>query len=98
MHGNTTKLLITVACLGAYAFFVWHAQFGARSFAYQRSVRVKLALAKIELDQLQARRKALQARVRLLRPESLDADMLDEQARRMLGFARPDEVVSLSGR
>jgi len=97
MRRYMTKLLITLACLGGFAFFGWHAKYGARSFAYQQSVRERLALAKIELDQIRARRKALQAHVRLLRPDSLDADMLDEQARRMLGFARPDEVVSLAG-
>jgi cell division protein FtsB len=98
MRRNKTTFLITLACLGAYAFFGWHAKYGARSFSYQASVREKLALVKLEHDQIVARRKALEAHVRLLRPESLDADMLDEKAREMLGYARDGEIVSLGGR
>ncbi len=95
MRRNRTKLVITAICLGAYAFFGWHANYGARSFSYQESVREKLAMVKLERDRLRARREELEAHVKLLRAESLDADMLDESARRMLGYARPDEIVSL---
>ena len=55
-------------------------------------------MVKLERDRLRARRQALEVHVKLLRAESLDADMLDESARRMLGYARPDEIVSLRGR
>ncbi len=95
MRGSRIKLTITMICLGAYAFFGWHAKYGARSFSYQESVREKLAMVKLERDRLKARRQALEAHVKLLRAESLDADMLDESARRMLGYVRPDEIVSL---
>ncbi len=98
MRRYRTKLLIMLACLAAYGFFGWHALYGARSFAYQQSVREKLALAKIRLDSLTARRKALEARVKLLRGGSLDEDMLDEMARRMLGYANPGEYVSIERR
>ena len=96
MRGGTTKIIIALICLGAYAFFGWHAKYGARSFAYQRQVQEKLALAKIRLDSTRARRQALEAKVRLLRPGSLDADMLDEMSRRMLGYAEPGEIVSFT--
>ncbi len=42
-------------------------------------------------------RKALEARVKLLYPESLDADMLEEWARRLLNYGLPDEAVVLDG-
>jgi cell division protein FtsB len=38
-------------------------------------------------------REALARQVRLLRPENLNRDMLDEQARRTLGLTHPDDVV-----
>ncbi len=47
-----------------------------------------LALRTQEMD-------TLQARVDRLSPKSLDRDLLDEQARRMLNVARPDEMVIL---
>ncbi len=98
MRRGRIGIFVTLACLGAYVFFGWHAEYGARSFGYQRSVREKLARIRAERDRLAARRMALEARVALLRPESLDADMLDEMARKMLAFSRPDEIVSFSGK
>ncbi len=98
MRAGSVKIVIALICLGAYAFFGWHAKYGARSFAYQQQVQERLALAKIRLDRTRAQRQALEAKVRLLRPGSLDADMLDEMARRMLGYAAPDEIVSFSRR
>ncbi len=49
----------------------------------------------VELDRIQAERAALERRVRLLRPESVDPDLLEEQARSRLGLSAPDEVVIL---
>ena len=37
-------------------------------------------------------RRDLERDVALLRPESLDPDLLDERARAALGFAHPDEL------
>jgi cell division protein FtsB len=43
-----------------------------------------------DLDQ---QRERLENRVTLMYPQSLDPDMLDERARFMLGYSRPDEYV-----
>jgi cell division protein FtsB len=48
-----------------------------------------------ELDKLSDERLALQRRVSLMRPESVDDDMLEEQARSRLGLTEADEVVIL---
>jgi len=48
-----------------------------------------------ELDELTAQRRELLARVSLLRPESLDPDMLDERARLNLNLAQKNELVVL---
>ena len=40
-----------------------------------------------------AARDILARRVELLRPENLDRDMLDEQARQILGLAHSDDLV-----
>jgi cell division protein FtsB len=46
-----------------------------------------------ERDQLRAERQALEKRVATVRPESLDADVVDIEARMALNLMRPDEVV-----
>jgi len=44
-------------------------------------------------DQLDGQRQRLENRVRLMYPQSLDPDMLEERARFMLGYSRADEYV-----
>ncbi len=51
--------------------------------------------AKQHLEAEQARRDALAHRVALLRPESLDLDLLDERARAVLNLVKPGEVILL---
>ncbi len=46
-----------------------------------------------QLAEAKEQRRKLEHRVALLRAESLDPDLLDEQARRNLGYAAPDEIV-----
>jgi cell division protein FtsB len=40
----------------------------------------------------------LERRASLLRPDHLDPDMLEERARTILNFARPDEIVVIAPR
>ena len=46
-----------------------------------------------ELAALQAERAAVANKARRLSTENLDLELLDEQARRVLGLGRPDEVM-----
>ena len=96
MNGNLGKLAIMAVCLAAYGFFGWHLTKGPRSLAFQQSVREDLAATRARLDAVVAKRKRREALVARLRADNLDPDMLDEQARRLLGFARPGEIVILS--
>ncbi len=50
-----------------------------------------------ELARLRVQRQELQTRARLLRDEHLSADLLDERARSLLGFADPRDYVIRSG-
>ena len=53
----------------------------------------EIELKQAALDRIKAERLALEHRVRLLRPESVDPDLLEEPARARLGLSGPDEVV-----
>ncbi len=46
-----------------------------------------------ELTEVQEQRAKLETRIHLLRPESLDLDMLDERARAVLGYAHKNDLV-----
>jgi cell division protein FtsB len=51
-----------------------------------------------DLDTVRAERLHIEHRVNLLRSESLDLDILDEQARAILGFAGDGEEVYFKGK
>ncbi len=54
-----------------------------------------VAEAKQHLTVEQGRRDTLAHRVALLRPESLDLDLLDERARAVLNLVKPGELILL---
>ena len=78
-------------CTGLSSYFV----FQALQHRYSLETRVKLqersvALAR-ELDRLETVRAALERETTLLAAEPPDLDLLDEHARRILGFLRPND-------
>ena len=79
------------ACAALY--FVYHAVQGERGVLAWVRLQQDLAVVEETRDELVAERKTLERRVSLLRPDSLDPDLLEERARVMLNYARPDEVV-----
>jgi cell division protein FtsB len=66
---------------------------GDRGLLAWRTYEKQVSEAKAELKKVSAEREALAAQVMLLHPESLDKDMLDEWARRLLNYGKPDEIV-----
>lgn len=75
------------------AYFCYHLFQGQRGvFAWMR-LNSEVSKAEKYLEVVKAERTVLEKRVSLLYPDKMDPDMLDERARLMLGFARPDEVI-----
>jgi len=60
-----------------------------------RQLSQQVAVARLELEIEQKKRKTLEHNTKLLHPESLDPDMLDERARLMLNYGYPDDIVVL---
>ena len=86
---------ILMPVLGATVlfYFAYHAIQGERGLLTLWQLNQQVSAADAELTALQAEHDALAHRVSLLRPESLDRDMLDERARRVLGLVGRDEMV-----
>jgi cell division protein FtsB len=80
------------AYLGYFGFHAFHGSYGIWAKARLENEAVAL---QSELDTLMAEKSGLQRRAAMLRPATLDSDMLDEQARRSLNIIRPNEVVIL---
>ncbi len=78
------------------AYFGFHAVHGDRGLLTYWRLEQKIGETRPILDDIQFRRLELEKRVRLLRPDSLDPDMLEERARLMLNYGYANEVVILN--
>lgn len=90
---NVARSLFLVFILFYLSF---HAISGERGFYAWFKESKRLEQLKAELADITAKREAYEHRIKLLSSQSIDLDMLDEQARKVLGYTRPDEIVILT--
>lgn len=87
------QFLVTLFSFGVFIYFGFHLMHGDMGYFALRGVDQKLVAAREKHAYLLAERETLENRVKLLRPGSIDLDMLDERVRVVLGFVDPDERV-----
>ena len=75
------------------SYFVYHAVQGDRGLMAWWNLRYEIEKITYDREEVGATKRALEQRVSLLRPESLDRDMLEERARLMLGAIATDELI-----
>lgn len=83
---NITLVLIMI-------YFVFHAIFGNRGIIAYLTLKEELRQSTLILNQLVSTRNKIENHTALLRPGSLDKDMLDEQIRHVLGLSDPTEKI-----
>jgi cell division protein FtsB len=86
------EFLVSLGCLVLLGYFAWTAFYGPRGYPYRDQLEKRIAVLTTELDDISAQRKAIESRVALMRPESIDPDMLDELARKTLDLAASNEL------
>ncbi len=74
-------------------YFSYHALSGDRGLFSLIQLKKEITINQEELLQLRTTREALEHRVSLMNPKSLDVDMLDEQIRRNFGYAHQNEII-----
>ena len=92
---SISNILTTLAALMVLSYFAYHAVSGERGLLALTELSKRVEYSQNKLDSLNAERISFEHKVSLLRDESLDLDMLDEQARRMLGYVGDGETVYL---
>lgn len=93
---QTVTLHLGAAALIAYfAFQGYNGQYGLQA---RRHFEEQMVTLTAERDALRTQREALQAKIRLLSPDLVDADMLDEEARLLLNLVNPKDLVLLRPR
>jgi len=79
-----------------FTYFAYHLIYGEMGYFSMKTSQENLAKAKVEYNQLQTDRVALENRVKRLRSDSLDLDVLDERSRDILGYVKEDEVILIN--
>ena len=86
--------LVTAGFLGYFGYHAFSGYYGV--WSHDRIEREAVRLSG-ELDALRAEHAAVERKVVALRPDRLDADMVDIEARRALNRLRPEELVITLG-
>lgn len=82
-------MIMAALCL----YFSFYLLFGPRGYLALQRIQDTLVVKSAEQAELKNKREALESDVKLMRPNSLDADMAEEQARLTLGYTKKDEIV-----
>ncbi len=96
MSGNHPSLGLLIywsACLLLGATFMFAAMQGNYGLFRRAEVRAEAADLRAELAELETRVARMENLTRRMSDDYLDLDLLDEQARSVLGLLRADEIV-----
>ena len=93
MFARIRPYLPTAALAFLIFYFGFHAFTGDRGLLSSTQRDATLAAKTAELVKVRTQRQDLEARAKLLRDTSLSADLLEERARSLLGFAHPKDYV-----
>ena len=93
MRRRAKVLAGPVVGLALTGYFAYHLVEGDRGLRAWVRVAQDLRLAKETLSSVAADRAALEHRVSHMRPDQIDPDLLDSQARRTLDVVSPEDIV-----
>jgi|SRR6185437_2943505 len=92
MRRHARVLIAPVLGIAATGYFIYHGIEGDRGVTAWVRINHELRVARDNLASVEADRAALDHRVAGMR-EHVDRDLLDEQVRRNLDMAQPNEIV-----
>ena len=93
MRSRRFDLIVTCVCAALLGYFAWHGAKGPRGYAFRDQLAAEAADLGGKYAAIEKQRVLLESKVALLRPESIDPDLLDELARNQLEMAAPGDVV-----
>lgn len=90
---HAIKMIGPIIGVCAIAYFGFHVVHGDRGLLTYWRLKTMIAETQPFVEATKDQRLKLERQVRLLRPDSLDPDMLEERSRIMLNFGYPNDVV-----
>ncbi len=74
-------------------YFSYHTVSGDKGIVAMVKLQQQVSVASAEMKEVMETRERLEHKVSMMYARSLDADLLEEQAKKFLGHAKPNEVV-----
>lgn len=90
-------LVLYAISAGIVGYFVREAHSGARGTEARQQYEALASALNREFDDVHAERSDWERRIALLRSDQIDRDLLEEQARIMLGRVHPNDLVIMTG-
>ncbi|MDR2464523.1 MAG: septum formation initiator family protein [Holosporales bacterium] len=90
---SSKKLLRLILFVSSSAYIIYHLLQGNRGFLAWLKIRQVIKYEQEVLKQVTSDVNTLSRKVKLLRPQSLDTDLLEERVRDILNMASTDEVI-----
>lgn len=86
-------LFLPACCLLVLGYFAYHAVEGDYGLYALDRLKARVVSLEAEVAAVRAERDVVEGHVAMLRPESLDRDMIDERARQALNLADAKDLV-----
>ncbi len=93
MSDKFRNIMFPVVIVTMMVYFTYHIFQGQRGVLAWIRLDKKLKEQEVTLNALTKEKEFLEKEAYLLRPDSLDLDLLEEKSRQVLNFAHPNEVV-----
>ncbi len=90
------KNLPVLAGISLCLYFSYHTAFGERSYQRLSDLSLTTKQQTLQLQALKTKTSQLEQKVSMMRIESLSADMVEEQARYILGYNYDDEIILMN--
>lgn len=90
--------MVAIICLSLTIYFSYHLIAGPRGYFKLKSLEYEITKIEGELEGLTSERTALEKKVVMMRPGSIDRDLLEEQIRKTLGYTGKEEYILLQDR
>lgn len=93
-----SKFLLPGISLTLLLYFIFHLLSGDHGWFSWKSLENQLEEDQKTLKMLEEEQRQMENRVKLLRPENLDADLLEERVRAMLNNGQDSEIIIIDER
>jgi len=90
--------MVFIVALSLTIYFSYHLIAGPRGYLELKQLETQVSMETQKLEDLTKEREAIEKKVVMMRPGSIDRDLLEERARYVLGYTSKEEYILLQNR